>query len=91
MTDTAVRTDDSVRDDVQLILDQARDAISEIEHQASEVRDLMIELCGLEIPEDVESPADDLGYETEGLTDTLGDQLERLRKEIAAATDDDTD
>jgi hypothetical protein len=85
-----VRTDDSVHDDAKLILEQARDAIGEIECQAGEIADAMIELCGLEnFPDDAESLADDIGAEAWELAHALGDQLNRLRKEIAAWTDND--
>ena len=87
------RTDERVLDEAKLLLEQAEDAIGVIEYWAAEVNDYMVELSGLDdLPEDVESLADDLGYEARDLADSLNAQLERLRKAIAAwAADDNTD
>lgn len=91
IADTAeVRTD--VHADAKLLLERAWEAVGEIESQAGEIADALTELSGIaEVPEDVGCRADDIGSEAGDLANALSDRLSRLRKELAAWADDDTD
>jgi chaperonin cofactor prefoldin len=70
---------------VREILDQAGDAVREIEISIWQIGDLMLELSRLEdLPEEVERLADDLSCEAQAVADGLSERLERLRREISA-------
>jgi hypothetical protein len=99
--------DDQVtaRDEVKRILNEARDAIREIEIGVDELNSLIVELLLLaDIPDrderdEVEQPANDVGVEANTLFEELDRRFEMLRKEIAATiggddkddNDDDSD
>lgn len=77
----------SVRDEATRILNNARDAITEIEIKVDEINGLMVELLwsgGLS--EDAQALVNDIGAEANTLFEELGRRFEMLRKEIA---DDD--
>jgi hypothetical protein len=99
--------DDQVtaRDEVKRILNEARDAIREIEIGVGELNSRIVELLLLaDIPDrderdEVEQLANDVGVEVNTLFEELDRRFEMLRKEIAATiggddkhhNDDDSD
>jgi hypothetical protein len=81
---------DRVRDEARRILNEARDAISEVEAGVDQVNELMVELLFLGgLSEEAQTLADNLGAEANALFAGLELQAEALRKEVVATIGDD--
>jgi hypothetical protein len=81
---------DRARDEARRILNETRDAISEVEAGVDQINELMVELlCSGSLSEQGKKLADDLGAEANALFAGLELQAEALRNEVAAATGDD--
>jgi hypothetical protein len=80
--------DSARREDLQDILDQARDAVQQIEVGVDEINGVMVDLIILaaDLPnsDDVRALADNLGAEANELFEALDRHFAELRREVAA-------